>query len=142
MLAEGFSNLADRQLAAIRHSGPAGESRGGGKRLQPAGPDRLYRASTETRPPRIFDSTDPDVTPPVPIAQAMPVWAPRADGEKKKIPGTLEIVIDENGTVSSAVITAPVYPVLDDQQLLQAAKAWRYKPAQRAGLSGQVPPRS
>ena len=34
--------------------------------------------------------------------------------------------------VSSAVLTEPVYPSYD-QQLLQAAKGWRYKPAQRAG---------
>jgi TonB family protein len=129
MLAEGFSNLADRQLAAVRSPAtppvrPA--------QVEGAPPSRPATASTETRSTRIFDSTDPDVIPPVAIAQAMPVWAPRAEGERRRYSGTLEIVIDENGTVSSAVLTEPVYPSYD-QQLLQAVKGWRYKPAQRAG---------
>jgi TonB family protein len=128
MLAEGFSNLADRQLAAVRT--PVTPARA--PQVESAPPSRPGTASTETRSMRVFDSTDPDVTPPLAIAQAMPVWAPRADGEKRRYSGTLEIIIDENGTVSSAVLTEPVYPSYD-QQLLQAAKGWRYKPAQRAG---------
>jgi TonB family protein len=128
MLAEGFSNLTDRQLAAVRSPAPPVTA----AQVEAAPPSRPGTASTETRPTRVFDSTDPDVTPPLAIAQAMPVWAPRADGEKKRYSGTLEIIIDENGTVSSAVLTEPVYPSYD-QQLLQAAKGWRYKPAQRAG---------
>ena len=130
MLAEGFSNLADRQLAAVRS--PATPVRAAQVEGAPPPPSRPGTAATETRSTRVFDSTDPDVTPPLPIAQAMPVWAPRVDGEKRRYSGTLEIIIDENGTVSSAVLTEPVYPSYD-QQLLQAAKGWRYKPAQRAG---------
>jgi TonB family protein len=128
MLAEGFSNLADRQLAAVRT--PATPARA--PQVESAPLSRPGTASTETRSTRVFDSTDADVTPPLALAQAMPVWAPRADGEKRRYSGTLEIIIDENGTVSSAVLTEPVYPSYD-QQLLQAAKGWRYKPAQRAG---------
>jgi TonB family protein len=129
MLAEGFSNLADRQLAAVRL--PAAPARAA--QVEGAPPSRPATAPAESRPTtRVFDSTDPDVTPPVAIAQAMPVWAPRADGEKRKYSGTLEIIVDENGAVSSAVLTEPVFPSYD-QQLLQAAKGWRYKPAQRAG---------
>jgi len=44
----------------------------------------------------------------------------------------VEVVIDENGNVATATITAPVFPSYD-QLLLQAAKSWRYKPARRAG---------
>jgi TonB family protein len=128
MLAEGFSNLADRQLAAARNPAPPVRA----AQVEAAPASRPGAAPPETRSTRIFDSTDPDVAPPVAIAQAMPVWAPRADGEKRKYSGTLEIVIDENGAVSSAVLTEPVFPSYD-QQLLQAARGWRYKPAQRAG---------
>jgi TonB family protein len=128
MLAEGFSNLADRQLAAVRTPAPPVRA----AQVEGAPASRPGTAPPETRSTRIFDSTDPDVAPPVAIAQAMPVWAPRADGEKRKYSGTLEIIIDENGAVSSAVLTEPVFPSYD-QQLLQAAKGWRYKPAQRAG---------
>jgi len=125
MLAEGFSNLADRQLAA-RASAPAkaaaAESTTGGR---PA-------AAPDNRATRIFDANDTDVAPPIAIAQAMPVWAPRVDVEKKRYSGTMEVVVDETGTVASATITEPVYPSYD-QQLLQAAKSWRYRPARRAG---------
>jgi TonB family protein len=44
----------------------------------------------------------------------------------------MEVVVDENGIVSNAAIMDSVYPSYD-QQLLQAAKGWRYKPALRAG---------
>jgi TonB family protein len=125
MLAEGFSNLADRQLAAKAPApakAAAAEAAPGGK---PA-------AATETRAIRIFDVTDTDVAPPIAMAQAMPVWAPRSDVEKKRYAGTMEVVVDETGTVASATITEPVYPSYD-QQLLQATKGWRYRPARRAG---------
>lgn len=125
MLAEGFSNLADRQLAAVR--APATPAKTAA--AEGAGPGA---ASPDSRSTRIFDATDSDVAPPVAIAQAMPVWAPRVDGEKRRYSGTMEVVVDENGTVSSAAITEPVYPSYD-QQLLQAAKGWRYRPARRAG---------
>jgi TonB family protein len=125
MLAEGFSNLADRQLAARASvpakAAPAAGATGG----RPA-------ASQDIRAIRIFDVTDTDVVPPIAIAQTMPVWAPRIDAEKKRYAGTMEVVVDETGTVASATITEPVHPSYD-QQLLQAAKSWRYRPARRAG---------
>jgi TonB family protein len=125
MLAEGFGNLADHQLAA-RVPAPAkaavAETATGAK---PA-------ASADSRAIRIFDVTDTDVAPPIAIAQSMPVWAPRADVEKKRYAGTMEVVVDETGTVVSATITEPVYPSYD-QQLLQSARNWRYRPARRAG---------
>jgi TonB family protein len=128
MLAEGFSSLADRQLAATRAAAtpsPAAAAEG----VQ-AG--RSAAASPDVRAPRIFDATDRDVTPPVAIAQTMPIWSPRADVEKRSYSGTMEVVVDENGAVSSAAIMDSVYPSYD-QQLLQAARSWRYKPAMRAG---------
>ena len=125
MLAEGFSNLADRQLAARTAAAAKPAAVEGVQGGRPA-------ASPDTRSTRIFDATDADVAPPVAIAQTMPGWAPRVDAEKKKYSGTMEVIVDENGTVISAAITEPVYPSYD-QQLLQAAKSWRYRPARRAG---------
>ena len=125
MLAEGFSNLADRQLAA-RAPAPAKVA------AAEAATGAKAAASPDTRAIRIFDVTDTDVAPPIAITQAMPVWAPRSDVEKKRYAGTMEVVVDESGTVASATITEPVYPAYD-QQLLQAAKSWRYRPARRAG---------
>jgi TonB family protein len=127
MLAEGFSNLADRQLAVQT---PAASAKAAVDEGVQSG--KPAAASPDNRSIRIFDVTDADVAPPVAIAQTMPVWSPRVDAEKRKYSGTMEVVVDENGTVSSAVITVPVYPSYD-QQLLQAAKGWRYRPARRAG---------
>jgi TonB family protein len=128
MLAEGFSSLADGQLAAVRAPAmPAPVSAAEGVQTDQSGP-----ALPDSRSTRIFDATDADVIPPVAIVQTMPIWAPRADVEKRKYSGTMEIVVHENGTVSSATIVEPMYPSYD-QQLLQAAKGWRYKPALRSG---------
>jgi TonB family protein len=128
MLAEGFSSLADRQLAAARAPAtPATTSV-----LEGVQAGRSGAASPDVRAPRIFDATDRDVTPPVAIAQTMPIWSPRADVEKRPYTGTMEVVVDETGAVTSAAIMDSVYPTYD-QQLLQAAKSWRYKPAMRAG---------
>jgi TonB family protein len=128
MLAEGFSSLAERQLAVVRApAAPPPTSPAEGSQAGRSGP-----ALPDTRSTRVFDASDRDVTPPVAIAQTMPVWAPRADVEKKKYSGTMEVVVDENGAVSNAAIMDSVYPSYD-QQLLQAAKSWRYKPALRAG---------
>lgn len=129
LLAEGFSKLADQQqLAAAQPSSnpaaAAGESR------QDA---RLPPPATEgQQASKIYDASDPDVAPPVAVMQRVPAWTPRDDMEKKRYSGTVEIVIDENGSVISAAITTPVFPSYD-QLLLQAAKNWRYKPARRGG---------
>ena len=59
------------------------------------------------------------------------VVAARRHG-KEEVSGTIEVVIDENGSVASAAVTTPVYPSYD-QRLLQAARSWRYKPARKGG---------
>jgi len=128
MLAEGFSKLADQQqLAAaqppVNPPAPVGETR---EDTRPPAPSPERQAS------KIYDASDPDVAPPVAVVQRVPAWTPRDDMEKKRYSGTVEIVIDENGSVISAALTAPVFPSYD-QLLLQAAKNWRYKPARRGG---------
>jgi TonB family protein len=127
LLAEGFGKLADQQLAAARPSATpvkaGADSREDADKLAPA---------NERPVSKIYDASDPDVAPPIAVMQKMPPWSPRDDMEKKKYSGTVEIVIDENGSVASAAVTAPVYPSYD-QRLLQAARSWRYKPARKGG---------
>ena len=44
----------------------------------------------------------------------------------------LEVVIDETGTVESAVMRSPINPRYD-QMVLSAAKTWKYEPARVGG---------
>jgi protein TonB len=128
LLAEGFGKLADQQLAAARPSvTPARSAVDGNEDV-----GVLAAAIDKPSISRIYDASDSDVAPPIAVLQRMPPWSPRDDMEKKRYSGTVEVVIDENGTVTSAAVTAPVFPSYD-QRLLQAARSWRYKPARKGG---------
>jgi TonB family protein len=121
ILAEGFSKLAEQLLAQqTAASNKAAEV--AAARAEPAPP----------APARVFDAAATDVVPPIAISQVMPEWNPPTGFQSKNYTGTLEIVIDEQGVVTSAALTSSVN-VTYDQLLLSATKRWRYRPAQRAG---------
>ena len=134
MLAEGFSHLVAQQLLAggaaatvtVANGGAAGNVTvaNGGAVAAGAAPE----VTTARAVPRIFDISDRDVAPPVVITQTIPRWEPRQNGERRKYSGSLEVIIDENGRVTGAALSTPIYPAYD-QRLLEAAKSWRYKPA-------------
>lgn len=125
LLAEGFSQLAAQQLLAGGAAGPAKAANGGAVAAGPA-----LDVTTARALPRIFDITDRDVAPPVVITQTIPRWAPRQNIDRRKYSGSLEVVVDENGRVTAAALTTPIYPAYD-QLLLEAAKSWRYTPARK-----------
>ncbi len=83
------------------------------------------------RLPRIFDSNDLDVVPPVTVKQDIPPYRRAVLVERI---GVLFIVIDERGGVESAIITTP-FDGTFDTILLAAAKAWSYQPAARSGVA-------
>jgi TonB family protein len=84
-------------------------------------------------PPTVFTSDDRDVVAPVDIHRPIPGWRP-AMGQLGNIGrrGLLEIVIDEKGSVESAVIARPIFPSYDPD-LLTATRSWRFKPATHNG---------
>ena len=125
MLAEGFGNLADQQLAA---RGAAGTAKVANLGAVAAGTG--LEVTTARVVPRIFDITDRDVAPPVVITQTIPRWEPRQNIERRKYSGSLEVIVDEDGRVTAAALSVPIYPSYD-QLLLEAAKSWRYKPARK-----------
>ena len=127
MLAEGFGSLAAQQLAA-RSVAATGQIANDGPAAAVAVPER----TTARAVPRIFDMTDNDVDPPVVITQTIPRWEPRQKTERKKYSGSLEVVVDENGRVTAAALSSPIYPSYD-QVLLEATKSWRYRPARKDG---------
>jgi TonB family protein len=77
---------------------------------------------------------DPGVTPPLAIAQPMPPWTPPSRGleRQQQFNGILELLIDERGVVREATLRKSVHPQYDDE-LLRAARTWRFRPASKDG---------
>jgi len=75
--------------------------------------------------PRVYGGADAAVIPPVTLRQELPSFPGQALIPRQ---GLMEIVIDENGLVETAVMRQPVTPTYD-ALALTAAKTWRYKPA-------------
>jgi TonB family protein len=79
-------------------------------------------------------AADEGVTRPVPISRATPEWRPTNSVEAQRTyRGTLELLINESGKVTSAVITRPTHRDYDPI-LLKAAQRWVFKPAMRNGV--------
>jgi len=82
-------------------------------------------APPKPAPPRIYGGDDANVVAPATINQALPMYPGQVTIPRS---GRLEIVIDESGSVESAVMTSSVNSAYDSMALA-AAKSWRYKPA-------------
>jgi tetratricopeptide (TPR) repeat protein len=82
-------------------------------------------------PPRIYTLGDPGVVPPVPIRQALPTFP--ANSNLFPTSGAIEVVIDTNGAVESALMRVPLQAVYD-RQAIAAARNWQYKPATLNGV--------
>jgi hypothetical protein len=76
-------------------------------------------------PPVVYVAGDNRVTPPVVLHQDLPAFPGLITGGKQ---GILEVVIDENGLIESAVMRVPVAPTYD-ALAIAATRTWRYKPA-------------
>ncbi len=83
---------------------------------------------------RIYTASDTDVTPPITLTQELPVWNPVRSNVAFGVipPGQIEVIIDETGSVESVTLLKPIYLGYDDQ-VLRAARSWKYSPAQRSG---------
>ncbi len=122
MLAEGFSKLAEQQLAAERAAAAAASAR-----VERAPEPKVEDVN------KIYTLADADVLPPVALEQTIPQWVPPSGNLRyQKFSGVLEIVVDESGAVAAAEMAQRVN-VIYDQVLISAAKQWRYRPAMRGG---------
>jgi len=79
---------------------------------------------------RVFSGDDKNVIPPSVITQTLPLFpgpvvVPRS--------GILEVLINEQGEVESAVMTDSVTSGYD-RLVLAATRTWRYKPASANGV--------
>ena len=95
-------------------------------------PDDALPPQTPVATP-IASWSDATVTPPIAVFQPLPPWIPRPAEAGQAFTGTLEIMIDENGGVTSANLASSVHPQYD-AELLKAARTWRFKPAMKDGV--------
>jgi hypothetical protein len=119
-LSSGFATLADAKIAALA-SPPSG-----------AAAPAPAAAATGVIGPAFYTLADIDVTPPVVVEQPIPTWTFTAYAPNRMFSGTLEVLIDEKGSVETVTLTEPIWPPYD-LTLLSAAKRWQYQPAMRQG---------
>ena len=123
-LAEGFLALSQAAIAAAAAPPPPA--------TEPA-PAPVAEVPKPPSPPRVYTSSDADVVAPQAITRTMPGWRPPSVLiAQQSFRGTLEIIINEQGTVEWAGISEPSFPSYDTD-LLAATKAWRFRPATTKG---------
>ena len=86
-------------------------------------------------PSPAYTAVDTGIREPSVIDQTMPPWIPPNQWpylHARTLSGRLELMIDERGAVEKAILVESIWP-LYDWALLQAAKRWRYHPAQMDG---------
>jgi TonB family protein len=85
-------------------------------------------------PARTHTGEDAGVVPPVVVSRRTPVWRPRNEIEKRReFRGLLELVVDEAGDVTSAVLGRSVHPTYD-RELVDMARTWKFRPAMKDGV--------
>jgi hypothetical protein len=84
-------------------------------------------------PDGVYDAADPGVVAPEVVRQEIRWWRGRLPEPPDGSPlGTIQVVIDESGTVIASAIVASV-SVFYDAMLLESARSWRYTPATKNG---------
>lgn len=135
-LAQGFADLNRAALDAEARQAAARRATESAAAEPAAANARAITAVSAPAPDlatRIFDVRDADVTPPVIERQDISRWV---GALPKPRPGTnlgsIEVVIDESGTVIDAAMRASVSRFYDNV-LIESSKLWGYRPATRQG---------
>ena len=139
-VAVGFRDLSKAMASAPAEAAAAGQP----PAARAAGQSAVVLPSDGAPSSPAGDSVEPgrqtasQLTPPVAIAQELPRWVPpRSVDTHQGYSGTLEVTIDERGTVASAVVTKSIHPAYD-KLLVRAARNWKFKPALRDGVPTSV----
>jgi TonB family protein len=85
-------------------------------------------------PARTYTGEDAGVVPPMVVSRRTPIWRPRNEIEKlREFRGLLELVVDEAGAVTSAVLGRRIHPAYD-RELVDMARTWKFRPAMKDGV--------
>jgi hypothetical protein len=96
------------------------------KREEPA-PPAATAAPPAQDPTRVFTADDAGVIQAQPIRQEVP-RVPLQIASQTRERGILDVIIDEQGRVTSASLRVSIHPIYDTQ-LLASTRDWRYQPA-------------
>ena len=96
-----------------------------------------FGAASQVADATPLKSTDPGVTPPVPVTQVKPVYTPAAMQAGIVGEVLLSAVVQADGSVANIGVTAPLDPELDSQAIA-ALKQWRFRPAMKDGTAVPV----
>jgi TonB family protein len=145
VLAAGFRDLCKNTpppapVLAVVPPAPAAE----GSSQPPADKDKAdaqpaagtsQPAPATPDPNVVYGPQQTDVKPPVTISRDLPTWRPaNAIEAKQMLVGVVEVVVAENGTVTSASMLKSILPRYDPL-LLQAANSWKFQPATKDGVA-------
>ncbi len=93
---------------------------------------RLTEAELAASSRVVYSALDVAVIPPVELERNIPPWNPPAQLVWRSFRGVVEVVVDESGNVETSRMVESLADFYD-AGLLEAARSWRFKPAQRAG---------
>ena len=113
-LADGFQQLSLQALAPPPVPEPAPVV-AVAKPVAPAIPE----------PPKVYTAADANVVPPVVVRQELP---PFSGSIQRPLLGAMEVLIDENGKVVSALVRGAGMAGYE-RTAIAAAQSWRYRPA-------------
>jgi hypothetical protein len=135
---EMLDGLADSDIAIAASQSPLADLKTlavgfyelSSKALVPVAiPAAVVQAPTPGPPPtvqtKLYSSDDRNVVPPQAVRQQIPAFPGRVTLPKT---GVLEVVIDKDGSVESAMMRVPVNPQYD-RMTTAAARTWQYQPA-------------
>lgn len=95
----------------------------------PPAPVAVAAAPPAPKVPKVYTSADADVVPPGVIRQELPAYPGLVPMAKQ---GMIEVIIDENGSVESALMRISVSANYDTLAVA-ATKTWRFRPAMLNG---------
>jgi TonB family protein len=95
---------------------------------QPAAP-----AAAPPPAPVVYGEGQVGVIRPVLLSKQLPEWRPNAVEAKMTFSGEVELVVGEDGRVLSVTVVRSIHPRYD-ATLIEAAKAWTFKPATLDGV--------
>ena len=131
---KNFTEAADqlRELLGALQAEPSNDASLAGLQRSAEGLLRLTEAELAAASRMVYTTLDKDVTPPVELERKVPAWNPPSQLSWRWFRGVVEVVVDENGGVESARLVESLADFYD-AGLLEAARSWRFKPAERNG---------